>query len=96
MEIDPDRAVPFGLLVNELTTNAIKHAFPNGSGHIRLCVERIGDQIELVVSDDGVGIKDKDLAKRSRETRLRLRCDFRAPAWRRYRAGEARANGNDR
>ena len=63
LEIDPDRAVPFGLLVNELATNAIKHAFPHGSGHIMLCVEQIGDQIELVVSDDGVGMKDKDLAK---------------------------------
>ena len=63
LEIDPDRAVPFGLLVNELTTNAIKHAFPHGSGHIMLCVEQIGDQIELVVSDDGVGMKDKDLVK---------------------------------
>jgi PAS domain S-box-containing protein len=63
LEIDPNRAVPFGLLVNELTTNAIKHAFPHGSGHIRLCVEQVGDQIELVVSDDGVGMKDKDLTK---------------------------------
>jgi PAS domain S-box-containing protein len=63
VEIDPDRAVPFGLLVNELTTNAIKHAFPNGSGHIMLCVEQVGDQIELVVIDNGVGMKDKDLAK---------------------------------
>jgi PAS domain S-box-containing protein len=63
VEIDPDRAVPFGLLVNELTTNAIKHAFPHGNGTIVLCVEQIGDQIELVVSDDGVGMKDMDLAK---------------------------------
>lgn len=63
MEIDPDRAVPFGLLVNELTTNSIKHAFRNGTGHIILCVEQIGDQIELVVSDDGVGTKDKDFVK---------------------------------
>jgi PAS domain S-box-containing protein len=63
LEIDPNRAVPFGLLVNELTTNAIKHAFPHGSGHIRLCVEQVGDQIELLVSDDGVGMRDKDLAK---------------------------------
>ena len=63
LEIDPNRAVPFGLLVNELTTNAIKHAFPNGNGNIRLCVEQIGDQIELVVSDDGVGMKNKDLLK---------------------------------
>src|SRR5476651_2718409 len=57
VEIDPDRAVPFGLLVNELTTNAIKHAFPGGRGLVKLCVERKGDQIELVVSDNGVGIK---------------------------------------
>jgi len=63
LEIDPDRAVPFGLLVNELTTNAIKHAFPDGRGLIKLCVERVGDQIELVVSDDGIGMKSKDLVK---------------------------------
>jgi PAS domain S-box-containing protein len=63
LEIDPNRAVPFGLLVNELTTNAIKHAFPNGSGRIMLRVEQVGDQIEFIVSDDGVGMKDKDLAK---------------------------------
>ncbi len=63
VEIDPERAVPFGLLVNELTTNAIKHAFPHGSGNIKLCVEKVGDQIELVVSDDGVGMKEKDSVK---------------------------------
>jgi two-component sensor histidine kinase len=58
LEIDPERAVPFGLLVNELVTNAIKHAFPDGKGHIVLSVERVGDEIELVVADDGVGIKE--------------------------------------
>ena len=63
LEIDPDRAVPFGLLVNELATNAIKHAFPGGTGHIMLCVERVGDQIELTVADDGVGMKDQGAAK---------------------------------
>jgi two-component sensor histidine kinase len=56
VDIDPDRAVPFGLLVNELGTNAIKHAFPGGTGRITLSVERIGDKIELTVADDGVGM----------------------------------------
>jgi PAS domain S-box-containing protein len=59
LQIDPDRAVPFGLLVNELATNAIKHAFPGGTGHVVLSVEQVGDEIELTVADDGVGMKDK-------------------------------------
>jgi PAS domain S-box-containing protein len=63
LDIDPDRAVPFGLLVNELATNAIKHAFPEGTGTIVLSVEQVGDQIELTVADDGVGMKEKDLTR---------------------------------
>jgi two-component sensor histidine kinase len=63
LHIDPDRAVPLGLLVNELATNAIKHAFPHGVGRVVLSVEQVGDQIELTVADDGVGMKDKDSAK---------------------------------
>ena len=63
LDIDPDRAVPFGLLVNELATNAIKHAFPDGIGHVVLSVELVGDEILLTVADDGVGMKDKVLAK---------------------------------
>jgi PAS domain S-box-containing protein len=63
LDIDPDRAVPFGLLVNELATNAIKHAFPNGMGRVVLSVEQVGDQIELTVADNGVGMKAKDSAK---------------------------------
>jgi PAS domain S-box-containing protein len=63
LEIDPDRAVPFGLLVNELVTNAIKHAFPGGTGQVILSLEQIGGESELTVADNGVGMKDKDSAK---------------------------------
>jgi PAS domain S-box-containing protein len=63
LEIDPHRAVPFGLLVNELATNAIKHAFPGGKGRVVLSVEQVGDEIVLTVADDGVGMEDKVLAK---------------------------------
>jgi two-component sensor histidine kinase len=63
LDLDPDLAVPFGLLVNELATNAIKHAFPGGTGRIVLSVERVGDQIELAVADDGIGMKEKHPAK---------------------------------
>jgi len=59
LEIDPIRAVPLGLLVNELATNAIKHAFPDRTGRVLLSAEKVGDQIELTVADDGLGMKDK-------------------------------------
>jgi PAS domain S-box-containing protein len=58
MEIDPERAVPFGLLVNELATNAIKHAFPEGTGRVILSARHVGKDMELAVADDGVGMKN--------------------------------------
>jgi PAS domain S-box-containing protein len=63
LDIDPDRAVPFGLLVNEVATNAIKHAFPGGTGLVLLSVEQIGDHIELTIADNGVGMKHKEAPK---------------------------------
>lgn len=51
-------AIPCGLFVNELVTNSLKHAFPNGrSGEVRIRLETDGDDyVRLVISDDGVGI----------------------------------------
>ncbi len=60
MEIDAARAVPFGLLVNELTTNAVKHAFPDGNGLVTLSLRRLGDEVELMVTDDGIGMTIRD------------------------------------
>ena len=53
-------AVPCGLVVNELITNAFKHAFPDGrSGKVIAALrEEPGDRVALSVSDDGVGIPD--------------------------------------
>lgn len=63
LEIDSVRAVPFGLLVNELATNAIKHAFPDGTGRVLLSATQTGDLIELTVADNGVGMKEKYAAQ---------------------------------
>ena len=55
-EIAADRAAPVALLVNELLTNAIKHAFPDGrAGRLRVGSRLDGGRIHVVIEDDGVG-----------------------------------------
>jgi PAS domain S-box-containing protein len=54
--MDADRAIPLGLVVNELMTNALKHAFPEGtSGTVSLDAVREGEDIVVRVGDNGVG-----------------------------------------
>ena len=54
-EIDSDRALYLGLIVNELVTNAIKHAFPDGRGEIRVMLTCSPDRLALIVCDNGCG-----------------------------------------
>ena len=56
-----DTAVSFGIIISELVTNAIKHAFPNGrEGHIALTtVKDDSNRVVVTVKDNGVGIHDK-------------------------------------
>jgi two-component sensor histidine kinase len=55
--LDLQRAVPCGLLVNELISNAFKHAFPDGRvGEIKVCLKPIGGEMVLSVRDNGVGL----------------------------------------
>ena len=54
--LELERAVPFGLLLNELVSNACKHAFPNGQGgRISVRLREAHEKLCLLVLDDGVG-----------------------------------------
>lgn len=54
-----DTAIPCGLIVNELINNILKHAFPDGyTGKITLNLLRSGENINLEVIDNGIGIPD--------------------------------------
>ena len=59
VEIDPDRAVAIGIIVNELVMNAVKYAYPEGAGPIHVDLVSRGDQIVLSITDDGVGLNVK-------------------------------------
>ena len=59
VEIDPDRAVAIGIIVNELVMNAVKYAYPDGPGPIHVNLHRNSSGLELVIADDGVGFQAK-------------------------------------
>ena len=58
VKVSIDSAVPCGLILNELMSNAFKHAFPNGRlGEITVTIGKTGENRCLVqIADDGVGL----------------------------------------
>jgi len=64
-----DTAIPCGLIVNELVSNSLKYAFPEGKdGEIKISLRTLEEgDIELIVSDDGIGVP-KDLDFRNTES----------------------------
>ncbi len=57
LELDVDTAVPIGLIVNELLTNALKYAFPkDGKGNIMISLaQSTAETLTLKVADNGIG-----------------------------------------
>jgi two-component sensor histidine kinase len=57
LRMSPDQAVPLALIVTEAVTNAVKYAFPGGrTGHVTVALSEHDSMLDLVISDDGVGI----------------------------------------
>jgi len=63
--IDIEKAIPCGLIINELISNSLKYAFPDDNkGEIQIQLKKQTENIELVYQDNGVGIsKDFDWEK---------------------------------
>jgi two-component system, sensor histidine kinase PdtaS len=55
VQLGIDAAIATGLIVNELLSNALKHAFAGAKGHVRVGLHRDGRDVVLEVADDGVG-----------------------------------------
>jgi two-component sensor histidine kinase len=56
----PEQALPVGLITNELVTNAYKYAFTDSQiGHVDVQLARANGQVELSVTDNGVGCPEK-------------------------------------
>lgn len=57
--LDLDQASPLALILSELLSNTVKHAFPDGrSGTIRVTFRRAADGLLLEVTDDGCGLPE--------------------------------------
>ena len=54
--VPPQFAIRVGLILNEVVTNAAKHAFPEGIGNITIKLENRADLLSLSISDDGKGM----------------------------------------
>ncbi|HSO25384.1 MAG TPA: histidine kinase dimerization/phosphoacceptor domain -containing protein, partial [Methanobacteriaceae archaeon] len=58
ISLDINTAIPCGLIINELITNSIKHAFLDSEGTIDVEFYKEKDNLKLIVSDDGIGMPE--------------------------------------
>jgi PAS domain S-box-containing protein len=61
-----EKAIPCGLIVNELITNSYKHAFKsNRNAQINVSMHQHGDTAELIISDNGIGMESFTVNEKS-------------------------------
>ncbi len=65
VQLNIETAVPFGLILNELISNSLKHGFPGGkSGELYIRLKIVDDKYEMIVGDTGIGFpEDLDFKK---------------------------------
>ena len=58
-ELPGEYALPLGLAVSELVSNALRHAFPAGrEGEVRVSLRHDGEELVLAVQDNGIGVPE--------------------------------------
>jgi len=73
VKLSLDKAIYCGQLINEIVTNAIKHAFPHTKkGHISISLIHENETIVLEISDNGLGISQKILNREQSSLGLKL------------------------
>jgi len=74
VELDIDRAIPFGLILNELVSNSFKYAFPTDKedGKIYIHLRKTGDQGFFEYMDNGVGLPEDTDERASASMGIRL------------------------
>lgn len=56
IKLNIETVVPCGLIINELVSNSLKHAFPDGKkGEVKVSLKKMADKYILIISDDGIG-----------------------------------------
>jgi PAS domain S-box-containing protein len=59
VKLNMETAIPSGLIISELVSNSLKHAFPDGKkGEIKVSLKKYDDKYELIISDNGIGLPE--------------------------------------
>jgi len=72
--LNVESAIPCSLIINELVSNSLKHAFPQGrNGEIKVEMKKVyGDKIMLTVQDNGIGIPEQSGFNETKSLGLQL------------------------
>ncbi|MBF4475981.1 sensor histidine kinase [Methanobacterium formicicum] len=73
VELNIETSVPCGLIINELVSNSLKHAFPQGrNGKIIVKFHKMKDKYVLMVGDNGIGPLEKSVLESSKKLGFNL------------------------
>lgn len=61
LQLDIDTLIPLGLILNELLSNSLKYAFPQGEGQLELKLNKSSDCLNLKLKDNGPGMDERNL-----------------------------------